>query len=195
VQMLFILLAASGLRIGEALGLEIDKHIADDWTTLLIRQKVRHCKVEHYLKTDNAWRDVDLHPAVAKLLKEFIGNRTSGFVFQTKNGKPLSDSDILNRHLHPKLKKLGEEQAGHHAFRRFRVTWLRKQRCPKDLRNFWLGHAGSSVEDDYDRLRDDFDFRKQVIETVGLGFEVPASLVPIVPKSEVGPEKEIAVSC
>ena len=168
--------------------------LADDCTTLLVRQKVRHCKVEPYLKTDNAYRDVDLHPAVAKLLREFIGDRTSGFVFQTRNGKPLSDSDILTRHLHPKLRELAEEQAGHHAFRRFRVTWLRKQRCPADLRHFWLGHSGKSVEDDYDRLRDDFEFRKQVVEKIGLGFEIPPSLVPNVPSSEVAREEEIAVS-
>lgn len=168
--------------------------LADDCTTLLVRQKVRHRKVEPYLKTDNAYRDVDLHPAVAKLLREFIGDRTSGFVFQTRNGKPLSDSDILTRHLHPKLRELAEEQAGHHAFRRFRVTWLRKQRCPADLRHFWLGHSGKSVEDDYDRLRDDFEFRKQVVEKIGLGFEIPSSLVPNVPSSEVAREEEIAVS-
>jgi len=125
--MLFVLLASTGLRMEEALGLDVAEHVTDDCTTLLIRQKIRHCRVESYLKTDNAYRDVDLHPAVAKMLKVFIGNRTSGFAFRTRNGKPLSDSDILSRHLHPTLEKLGQEQAGHHAFHRFRVTWLRKQ--------------------------------------------------------------------
>jgi integrase len=193
-QMLFILLASTGLRIGEVLGLEIDKHIADDCTTLLIRQKVRHCKVEAYLKTSNAYRDVDVHPAVSKMIREFIGNRTSGFLFQTRNGRPLSDSDILSRHLHPMLRKLEQGQAGHHAFRRFRVTWLRKQRCPADLRHFWLGHAGKSVEDDYDRMREEIGFRKQVVEKIGLGFKLPSPIVPNVPSSEVVPEEEIAVS-
>jgi len=50
------------------------------------------------------------------------------------------------------------------------------------------------VEDDYDRLRDDFEFRKQVVEKIGLGFEIPSSLVPNVPSSEVVREEEIAVS-
>ena len=172
-RMLFILLAASGLRIGEALGLEIDKHLTDDCTTILIRQKVRQCKVESYVKTDNAYRDVDIHSSVAKMLKEYIGDRNSGFLFRTRQGNPLSDSDILGRHLHPALEHSGQEQFGHHAFRRFRVTWLRRQRCPADLRHFWLGHAGRTVEDYYDRLREDVEFRKQTVEEVGLGFELP----------------------
>jgi hypothetical protein len=38
--MLYVLLGATGLRFGEAFGLEIDKHISDDFSTLHIRQKV-----------------------------------------------------------------------------------------------------------------------------------------------------------
>jgi hypothetical protein len=107
VQMVYILAAALGMRIGEVLALEIDKHFADDFSTVLVRQKVRKCKLENYLKTPNADRDIDLHSSVVKMLREFIGLRTSGFLLASRNGKPLSDSNILNRHLHPTLHKLG----------------------------------------------------------------------------------------
>src|ERR1019366_3085285 len=70
-RMLFILCGAAGLRIGEALGLEIDKHISPDFLTISIEQKVRHCKVEGRLKTMSALRKVDLHPAIAAMLQEF----------------------------------------------------------------------------------------------------------------------------
>lgn len=40
-RVLFILCGAAGLRIGEALGIEIDKHIASDFSLLKIRQKAR----------------------------------------------------------------------------------------------------------------------------------------------------------
>ena len=95
VQIIYILAAALGIRIGEVLGLEIDKHFADNFSTVLVRQKARKCKMENYLKTDNAYRDVDLYTSVVKMLKEFIGLRTSGFLFASRNGKPLSDSNIL----------------------------------------------------------------------------------------------------
>jgi hypothetical protein len=138
VQMVYVLTATSGMRIGEVLGLEIDKHFADDFSTVLVRQKVRKCKMEDYLKTDNAYRDIDLHSSVVMMLKEFIGLRTVGFLFASRNGKPLSNSNILNRHLHPTLDKLGwsdprtgDDTAGNHAFRRFRNTFLRKNHVPR----------------------------------------------------------------
>ena len=44
VPMVFILYGAAGLRIGEVLGIEIDKHISSDFLTMSIVQKVRHGK-------------------------------------------------------------------------------------------------------------------------------------------------------
>ena len=58
------------MRIGEVLGLEIDKHFADNFSAVLVRQKVRKCETENYLKTDNAFRDIDLNASVVKMLKE-----------------------------------------------------------------------------------------------------------------------------
>jgi hypothetical protein len=51
-QMFCALLGGTGLRAGEAIGLEIDKHISGDFRTLYIRQKVRRTKLELFLKTD-----------------------------------------------------------------------------------------------------------------------------------------------
>ena len=178
--MIYILAASSGMRIGEVFGLQIDKHFADDFSTVLIRRKVRNCKVEDYLKTDNAYRDVDLHASVVRMLKEFIGFRTSGFLFSSKKGKPLSNSNILNRHLHPALQKFGwsdpntgDETAGNHAFRRFRNTFLRKNHVPDDLIQFWLGHAGKSMTDECSHVREDVKCRKMVAEQAGIGFRLP----------------------
>jgi hypothetical protein len=52
----------------------------------------------------------------------------------------------------------------------------------EDIIKFWLGHAKESVTDTYSKLADDGDFRKQVAETVGTGFEVPSVLRPMKPK-------------
>jgi integrase len=187
--MLFILAGAAGLRIGEVLGLEIDKHLSPDCSTVSIQQKARHCKVEQRLKTSSATREVDLHSDVAKLLKEFIGKRTSGFLFHSRNGKPLSSSNIIRRHLHPALKELGfvnphtgTHKAGNHAFRRFRNTYLRNETsCPKGLRDYWMGHAGDSMDDLYDKVKYNTTLRKKWAEQCGFGFELP-SVVPNVPK-------------
>lgn len=188
-QMVFILGGGGGFRVGEELGIEIDKHISPDFLTITVKQKVHHGRVEQRLKTANGYRQVDLHPAIAALLKEFVGDRTTGFLFCTKNGKPLSASNIIRRHLHPALKELGyvnpytgTYKAGNHAFRRFRNTYLRnKTHCPEGLRNYWMGHAGNSMDDLYDKIKEDVAFRTELAEQCGFGFELP-SVVPNVPK-------------
>jgi integrase len=187
-QMFCALLAGSGLRVGEASGLEIDKHVSEDFKTLHIRQKVRRGKVELFLKTDAGCRDVDLCNALAGSLKSFVGSRTSGFLFRNRRGNPLSQTNLLRRGLHPALIELGQPKAGFHAFRRYRATWLRKTRTPEDLIRFWLGHADETVTDGYSKLREDVQYRKEVTEQVGLGFEFSAGssdVVPNVPSSHL----------
>jgi hypothetical protein len=187
-QILYVLLGATAMRFGEALGIEIDKHITHDCSTLHIRQKVWNGRVQPFLKTENGSREIDLHPGVAAMLKRYIGNRISGFLFCSKNGLPLLQSNVLRLSLHPLLKKLGQPKSGAHAFRRFRTTWLRKQHAPEDLIRFWLGHANKSVTDVYSKLKEDVAFRKKVAEQVGIGFELPAEkpeVAPICTQSEL----------
>ena len=188
-RMVFILSGATGLRIGETLGIEIDKHISPDFQTIYIKQKVHHGKVEQRLKTKNGIRQVDLHSDIAALLKEYVGDRKTGFLFCTRMGKPLSPTNIIRRHLHKALKQLnfvnqftGTHKAGNHAFRRFRNTYLRnKTECPEGLRNYWMAHAENSMDDLYDKIKEDVQFRKMWAEKCGFGFELP-SVVPNVPK-------------
>lgn len=189
-RMLFVLCGAAGLRIGEALGIEIDKHISPDFSTISIRQKARHCKIEHRLKTASALRDVDIAPAVSALLKAFVGERKSGFLFKSRKGKPIGPSNVVRRHLHPALEKLGyvnphtgTHKAGNHAFRRFRNTYLRNRTaCPEGLYKYWMGHASETMSDLYDKIKEDVALRKEWAEKCGIGFELP-SVVPMIPKT------------
>jgi hypothetical protein len=63
----------------------------------------------------------------------------------------------------------GHKAVGFHAFRRFRLTWLRKNSVPKDLERYWMGHAPEEVGDLYSKLKDDVAFRQEWAELVGLG--------------------------
>jgi integrase len=158
--------------------------------TLSIKQKVHHGKVEQRLKTANGYRQVDLHPAIAELLKQFVDNRKAGFLFQTRKRKPVSPTNIIRRHLHKALEELkyvnpytGTHKAGNHAFRRFRNTYLRNYtECPEGLYKYWMGHAGKDMSDRYDKIKEDVAFRRKWAERCGFGFELP-SLVPNVPKT------------
>jgi integrase len=191
-RMLFILCAAAGFRIGEALGLEVDKHFSPDFSAVTINQKVRHCKVEKRVKTPSAKRQVELHPKIAGILRMFVAGRDRGFLFQTRKGKPLSSSNVIRRHLHPALRQLGyvnphtgTHKAGNHAFRRFRSTYLKNEtNCPKGLRDYWLGHTGESMDDLYDRVRDNAPLRREKATEYGVGFELPSVVVPNVPRNK-----------
>lgn len=191
MQMLFILCGASGLRIGEALGLRIEK-VKDDGTRLIIDSKLWKNEEHNFLKTANAEREIDLHSSVAKLLTEYIGTRTSGLVFRTSTGKPLAQSFVLS-YLHRMLAAIGEPKAGPHAFRRWRNTYLRNfTSCPESVYKFWLGHSPEGMSELYDRIKTDVHFRKEVAQTCGVGFTMPPHLNPIAPKIGAA-KKEVEV--
>ena len=64
------------------------------------------------------------------------------------------------------------KRIGFHAFRRFRLTRVRKNGVPRDLERFWMGHAETEVGDLYSKLKDDVSFRQEWAERIGLGFEL-----------------------
>ena len=87
-RLLYILCCASGLRISEALALDRE-HLSDDCSVIQVRQQVKGNKIVSCLKTDAAWRDVDLHRVVAGLLEESVGRR-AGLLFphgQARRGR------------------------------------------------------------------------------------------------------------
>jgi integrase len=187
-RMLNVLCASSGLRLGEALGIDL-KNISTDCVTIKIHQKAWGSQTHSFLKTENGKREIDLHSSVAELLKAYIGNRMSGLLFCTRTGKPLQQSNILRRVLHPIL--LGDEEtpgvtgmkAGAHAFRRFRLTWLRENAVPKDMEHFWMGHADEEIGDVYSQLETNVKFRKEVAERIGLGFDLPTQRTVVAPNA------------
>lgn len=173
-RMLYALLSGCGpLRAGEALGIEIDKHISDDFRTIYVVQKAKRGKIEQYLKTKNGERQVDLCSLLAKMLSEFVvgSGRRSGLLFQTSSGAQLLQSNTLGDSLHPILKRIKHQKGGFNIFRRFRLTHLEKSECPDALKHFWSGHAPKHVSERYIKLLQDRSFRLEWAEKIGLGFE------------------------
>jgi integrase len=173
LRMATILLASSGLRIGEMTGLEC-KHF--DGSCLKIEQSVWEQKV-CTPKTRAAYRNVDLTPEVCTLLREFIGQRTSGFIFNSCHRKPITSVNLMVRELHPLLKSLGIPKSGFHAFRRYRNTHLRQTRCPDSLLKYWMGHSSKGMSDLYDKSSEDLAYRRDVCRAMGVGFVVPKTVL------------------
>jgi hypothetical protein len=174
-RVLFALLGGCGpLRAGEALGLDVGKHLSADFRTLRIQQKAKRGETQPYLKTKAGERDVDLCTGLAALLRDFLGGRREGLLFRTATGRQLLQSNVLRRKLHPILKNLGHVKGGFNIFRRFRITHLTKTECPEVLQHFWSGHAPRHISERYAKLHDERDFRLEWAERVGLGFGLPA---------------------
>ncbi len=160
--MLFSLLAATGLRIGEAFALR-STDFGPDCRVLHVRRSIWR-GTEQEPKTSNAVRIVDIPEVFASELRGYLAS-ANGYLFATADGKPLQQRNVL-RILH------GVKSVGFHAFRRFRLTWLRKNGVPKDLERYWMGHAPEEVGDLYSKLKDDVSFRQDWAERAGLGFEL-----------------------
>jgi integrase len=161
---LYLLLAASGLRIGEALAIRIGHSDTSSCLVdgaIIVRTSIWRDQ-EQSPKTPSATRTVEVAKPVADRLREFAGKRT-GFLFG--NGLPAKQT-TLRSHLEAR------GLAGFHTFRRFRTTWLRKNRVQEDLIRFWLGHAEGSVTDGYSKLADDVEYRRKVADETGVGFSI-----------------------
>jgi integrase len=215
-RVLFALCASSGLRFGEALGIDI-KNISPDGSNIKIVEKAWRSERHNFLKTENGKREIDLHPSMATMLREYMEKRTdekwaskTDLLFASRNGKPLHQSNILRRVLHPILEKLGQPKCGVHAFRRFRNTYLRNfTSTPPGIYKFWMGHAsaeteangsvraGETMSDRYDKVAAERGLRKEWAERAGLGFEIPAKILVIGRngrKPENAPLEAVAVS-
>ena len=171
------------MRAGEALGLEIDKHISEDCRTLYIRQKAKRGILQPYTKTRSGTevnldgecigRDVDLCSPLATMLRVFIGDRKSGLLFCRPNGLQVLQRTVLKMSLHRILDNPELEKGGFNIFRRFRITHIKTSECPDFLQHFWSGHASTHVSERYTKLLKDREFRLQWAEKIGTGFTLP----------------------
>ena len=124
-KVLVALLAGTGLRIGEALGVKVTD-LGPECRVLRVRRSIWQGK-EQEPKTPNAVREIDLPESLAQLLREYAANK-SGYLFATSSGCPLAQRNVL-RALHATGKKIGL-----HSFRRFRTETLRRA-CARGFNN------------------------------------------------------------
>jgi integrase len=62
------------LRFGEALGIKV-RDISPDCSTFKIVQKASRSQIHNFLKTDRGSREIDLCPALASMVKEYLDKR------------------------------------------------------------------------------------------------------------------------
>jgi integrase len=200
--LMYALMAGCSLRIGEVTAIRVEPYsdahsaISRDCRTIYVRKSVRH-GVEQDPKTVNAVRDIDVASELANAIKRYIAGqhfKKSTYLFQTSRGETLSQRNVLRDSLHPILRKMGREKCGFHIFRRFRASWLRKNRVPWDLEKTWMGHAHKDLTDQYaEQLREDVKYRRKWCEKIGLGFVLPPNVSQLSqPKPNAAARKKAA---
>jgi len=173
------LLAGTGVRISELLALELGKHISTDCTVITIRQqRGKWGDIESTPKSDAGFRDIDLCPQLAKVLRTHIGDRKSGFLFETETGKMLSPANLWRDGFATIVREMGRVGVRYHAFRRFREAVLQASDCRELLIDYWMGHSNTGMGTRYAKqLVENRKFRAEWAEKVGLGFEIPMSVI------------------
>jgi integrase len=154
--LLLVLLASSGLRVSEALGIKIQapSDDANTWSADTATVYVRA-----HLKTESSRRDCELPREVHEFLVRHA-DLTRGKLF------PMGESYYRKIIMERKV-------PGFHSCRRFFRTRLGRSFMPHAVMLSWMGHSGKTTDDRYDKNGDDDAFRRETRDRINKGFELP----------------------
>lgn len=133
---LIIFLAATGLRISEAVALKWSD-IEDDG--IHVRRRLYEGEIDE-VKTDESERIVPLAENVRKVLS-LIWDSQNEWIFHGRTGQPLNHRNLLRRKIKPALLALGLPCIGYHDFRHTLISWLGAARENPKLIAEIVGHS------------------------------------------------------
>ena len=153
-RLLFHLAGSSGLRAGELFGLHVEDLKLDRGVVRVRRSVWRGQEVTP--KTRKGYRDVLIDSATVQMLREHLGSRTAGRVFQTRTGTPLDTSNVLSEVLYPLCDRLSIPRGGMHAFRHGRISHLQQNGVPSDFTKKQVGHSSLRTTSGYTHFSEQF---------------------------------------
>jgi integrase len=159
-KVLFHLAGVSALRAGELFGLHIDDLDLNRGVIHVRRSVWRGLEVSP--KTRQGYREVWIDSATVRIIKEHLSSRTSGRVFQTRNGTPLNDRDLLVDVLYPICDRLKIQRGGMHAFRHGRISHMQQRHVPPDFTKSQVGHSSLRTTSGYTHFSD--SFKRETVE-------------------------------
>ena len=130
---LILFIAATGLRISEAVGIKWTDFEGD---TLQVQRRIYERR-EGSTKTQSSTRAIPI-PAVLLERMQLLGG--GEWIFRSKAGTPVDPKNAAHRYLRPAAKALGIRLGGWHDFRHTLSTHLLK-RYPTKVVSDLLGHS------------------------------------------------------
>lgn len=188
-----LLLAATGMRIGEAMGLCVgDVDLVN--LQVQIRQDVWHGHLDSP-KSDASADTIPIDPRLAAVLARYLAGlgRTSGFLFAKEGGRPLDPKYLARDLLYPVQQSLDLPKFSWHSLRHLHATRLADRGVPVKVAQAQLRHRDPALTlGVYAHVVE--ESRRRAVELVGEEL-VPAELVentmlPIVLNPETGADGE-----
>lgn len=153
-KLLFLLAAETGARAGELFALTVEDVLFEKRVMRI--NKAMYKQQVQTPKTKNAIRWIVVRPEVMAMLHSHLNGRTSGLLFATRKGTPLSKDVVNQKHLYPLLEKLGFEKGGMHGFRHHRVSTLVMAGVSKEVIKNQIGQGSEEMIKRYTHLRPEF---------------------------------------
>lgn len=138
-KVFFRLAAYTGMRCGELCGLRVE-HLKLGNGAIEVSRSVWN-GVEGPTKTKKGKRVVFIDSVTVQMLRDFLGGRQTGILFQSRVGTPLSCQEINRRVLKPICERLGIPVGTTHAFRHGRASLMQSQGMPADFVTSQIGHS------------------------------------------------------
>jgi integrase len=142
---MFLVGVLTGLRVGEILALR--------WKDIDFRSSEIRVEQAYYRgligtpKTKGSRRTLPMPNFLKDVLKRLSEKAASGdhLIFQTRNGTPFSDTNLLHQHLKPVGKKLGMPWLNWRTLRRTHATLLQHAGATLKEAQAQMGHAKMST--------------------------------------------------
>jgi len=156
----------SGMRSCELSGLRYEDI---DWTrgTILVRRSATH-GVEGRTKSANSTRLVYVDNITLDMLRQHLGDRRTGLVFQNRFGGHVNGVDVNKYVLGPLCKQLGIPKANMHSFRHGYISRLIAKGLPQRFIQNQVGHADPRITRHYTHISD-LESLAMVNELAGCG--------------------------
>jgi integrase len=139
---LALLLIATGLRVGEAVGLPWED-IDLATRTLTVRRDVWHGRVNSP-KYEASERVLPLGSILLANLRS-RAREPERWVFETSAGTPVDPHNLAQRQLHPVLERLHLPRFSWHRLRKLHSTYMADQGVEPRILQAQLGHADAAM--------------------------------------------------
>jgi excisionase family DNA binding protein len=136
---LVLFLAVTGLRVGEAVGIQWSD-FQDD--VLKVQRRIYEGQADT-VKTESAKRSLPIPASLMERLQKL--DRVSKWVFSSARGTPVNPGNALRRYIQPIAEKLGIALGGFHDFRHTLATGLINSGVSAKAVSSILGHANVGI--------------------------------------------------